>query len=289
VTPEVFAAANLPDMWHISEWYESRYRQSYEFRLHGYIGIDYSGVATPTSSLKSLRVFEGDPLNESQEVLPLPSPRRYWTRQGIAEWLVAWLSAGSPSLVGIDHAFSFPIRYFEKHNLPLDWEVFLDDFQRRWPTDEAHTYVDFIRNGLCGNADARSGHAHWRRVTGLRSRTAKSVFHFDVPGSVAKATHAGLPWLRYLRMKLGSRVHFRPFDGWRVQPGSTVIAEVYPALWNRIFYREGRTSDQHEAYTIAEWFRCADEDGSLKKFFTPELALHEFKVAEIEGWILGVI
>ena len=29
-----------------------------------------------------------------------------------------------------------------------------------------------------------------------RAVSAKSVFHFDVQGSVAKSTHAGIPWLR---------------------------------------------------------------------------------------------
>jgi hypothetical protein len=33
---------------------------------------------------------------------------------------VANLSAGLPSIVGIDHGFSFPLRYFQKHGLPLD-------------------------------------------------------------------------------------------------------------------------------------------------------------------------
>ena len=27
----------------------------------------------------------------------------------------------------------------------------------------------------------------------------------------------------------------------------------YPALWSRIFAREGRTGDQHDAYSIAAW------------------------------------
>ena len=31
---------------------------------------------------------------------------------------------------------------------------------------------------------------------------AKSVFHFDVQGSVAKSTHAGLPWIKALRVIL---------------------------------------------------------------------------------------
>lgn len=34
------------------------------------------------------------------------------------------------------------------------------------------------------------GNAHWRRLTEERAGAAKSVFHFDVQGSVAKSTHA---------------------------------------------------------------------------------------------------
>jgi hypothetical protein len=91
------------------------------------------------------------------------------------------------------------------------WPTFLDDFQKHWPTDDDHTSVDDVRYGLCGNGAARSGNTHWRRLTDARAG-AKSVFHFDVPGSVAKSTHAGLPWLRYIRHKVGDRVHFWPFD-----------------------------------------------------------------------------
>jgi hypothetical protein len=122
-----------------------------------YIGVDYSGAQTPTSSLKGLRVYEADPETTSQEIAPPPGQRKYWTRRGIAEWLVARLFAAPPILVGIDHAFSFPLRYFEQHCLPLDWPSFLDDFQRHWPTDEDRTYVDLVREGICGNASARTG------------------------------------------------------------------------------------------------------------------------------------
>jgi hypothetical protein len=41
--------------------------------------------------------------------------------------LVDRLSEGPPTLVGIDHGFSFPIQYFEQHGLPPDWAFFLDD------------------------------------------------------------------------------------------------------------------------------------------------------------------
>ena len=71
-------------------------------------------------------------------------------------------------------------------------------------------------------------------------------------------------------------------------PNRSVVAEVYPSLWNRTFPRAGRTSDQHDAYATAEWLRRADADGTLTKFFRPELEPHERKAAEIEGWILGV-
>jgi hypothetical protein len=253
-----------------------------------YIGIDYSGAQTPTSSLKGLRVYKADDLTVSQQVEPPPSLRKYWTRREIAEWLAARLSSGPPTLVGIDHGFSFPLQYFEQHGLPLDWPLFLDDFQHHWPTDEDQTYVDFVRDGICGNAAARSGNPRWRRITELRARTTKSVFHFDVQGQVAKSTHAGLPWLRYLRQNLGDRVHFWPFDGWIVPPNSSVLAEVYPALWNRVFPCEGRTADQQDAFATAEWLRRADANGTLAKFLCPEIESLDRKTAEIEGWILGI-
>jgi hypothetical protein len=102
----------------------------------------------------------------------------------------------SPSLIGIDHGFSFPMAYFRKHKLHLSWSAFLDDFQAHWPSDQDNIYVQFVRDGICGAAHARSGDPRWRRVAEVRAG-AKSVFHFDVQGSVAKSTHAGLPWLWY--------------------------------------------------------------------------------------------
>jgi hypothetical protein len=252
-----------------------------------YIGIDYSGAETCDSSLKGLRVYVADHSSEPREVAPPSGLRKYWTRKAIAEWLAERLSETSLTLVGIDHGFSFPLRYFEKYGLTLDWTVFLNDFQEHWPTDEPCTYVDFVRDGACGNGAARCGDSRWRRITEVRTG-AKSVFHFDVPGSVAKSTHAGIPWLRFLRRRAGDRVHFWPFDGWKVLPDKSVIVEVYPALWSHSFPRDGRNSDQQDAYTVAEWLRRNDLGGRLEGFFSPSLTAHERKAAEIEGWILGM-
>ena len=226
-----------------------------------YIGVDYSGAETPTSSLKGLRVYMAESGYSPIEVQPPPSPRTYWTRKEIAEWLVGRLVEQIPTLVGIDHGFSFPLRYFEIHRLKPDWPAFLDDFQHHWPTDE-NIYVDFVRDGIAGKGEARKGNSRWRRLTEERAG-AKSFFHFDVQGSVAKSTHSGIPWLRFIRQRIGERVHFWPFDGWDIPAGRSAIAEVYPALWSRRFAREGRTGDQHNAYSIAAWRSRADQDGAL--------------------------
>jgi hypothetical protein len=253
-----------------------------------YIGIDYSGAQTPTASLSGLRVYmaEGDAL--PVEVSPPASRRKYWSRRGIAEWLAERLAEQVPTLVGIDHGFSFPLRYFEAYGLKPDWPAFLDDFQRHWPTDDDHTYVDFVREGVMGNGAARAGNARWRRLTEERAGGAKSVFQFDVQGSVAKSTHAGIPWLRFIRHRRGARVHFWPFDGWDIPANRSAIAEVYPSLWRRGAAPEGRTPDQHDAFCIAAWLARADRDGTLAGFLKLDLSTAERAVAQVEGWILGV-
>ena len=257
-------------------------------KFQRYIGIDYSGAKTPTASLKGLRVYLTQGEDKPAEVPPPPSPRKYWTRKGVAEWLVERFFQDTPTLVGIDHGFSFPLRYFEVYGLPPDWPSFLDDFQRHWPTDEENTYVDFVRDGSAGKGAARMGNARWRRLTEERAGAAKSVFHFDVQGSVAKSTHSGIPWLRFIRRELGPHIHFWPFDGWEIPAGRSAVAEVYPALWSRGFAREGRTGDQHDAYSIAAWLSRSDREGSLADLLDPNLTPPERTVALVEGWILGV-
>lgn len=216
-----------------------------------------------------------------------PSPRKYWTRRNLAVWLAELLSGDVPTLVGMDHGFSFPLRYFEIHHLEPDWPAFLDDFQRHWPTDVQYTYVDFVIDGLRGNGYARSGSIRWRRITEERVG-AKSLFHFDVPGSVAKSTHAGLPWLRYLRHQLKECVHFWPFDGWEIPAGKSALVETYPLLWSKGIPREDRTPAQHDAYVSAAWLREMDINGSLGKFLHPSMLPGQYQVARVEGWMLGV-
>ncbi len=110
-----------------------------------YIGIDYSGAKTADKSLKGLRVYQADQDAAPREVEPPPGPRKYWTRRGLASWLAARLAEKVPTIVGIDHGFSFPRHYFETHGLAHDWTAFLEDFHHHWPTDAPGARVDTFR------------------------------------------------------------------------------------------------------------------------------------------------
>ncbi|MET0091449.1 MAG: hypothetical protein ABW068_15770 [Candidatus Thiodiazotropha sp.] len=251
-----------------------------------YIGIDYSGAKTPDDGLPGLWVYRAGLEHSPREVLPPAGRSRYWTRRGLAQWLELQLNETLPTLVGIDHSFSFPGCYFERYDIK-NWPDFLEDFHDHWPTDEEGVSVERVRQGQHGMGNVRSGNARWRRIAEQRAG-AKSVFHFDVPGSVAKSTHAGLPWLRHLRLRLGNQVHFWPYDGWLAPAGCSLIAEAYPALYSHDVPRDGRTQDQQDAYAIAAWLRQTDRVGSLRDYLAPTLTRHERTVAVTEGWILGV-
>jgi len=266
-----------------------------------HLGIDYSGAGRADAPLTGLRLFEaakapcgiararprGVP---ARELRPNPG-RGHWTRRRLAEWLMGTLvESPEPILVGIDHGFSFPEAYFAAHDLPREWHGFLEDFCRHWPTDAPDTTVEDLRRSSAAGAARRGGDARWRRLAEIRSGPAKSVFHFDVPGSVAKSTHAGLPWIRAIGERVGwDRIHVWPFDGWTPRPGRHVLAEVYPARWNHAMLRDPtHTPDQHDAACVAAALAAADRSGELESLFKPKLTRSEQAQAAYEGWILGV-
>jgi len=252
-----------------------------------YLGIHYSGAETPDSGLKNLRVYSATPDTPPQEVLPPPGPRRYWSRRELAHWLAEQLAGDMPTIVGIDHALSFPLRYFEVHRLAPDWMVFLEDFHRHWPTDAPHTYVDFILNGARGEGAARMGNPRWMRLTDERCRAARSVFQFEGQGKVAAATHAGLPWILFLKRQLGERLHAWPFDGWEVPAGKSALIEVRPAVWCDLVPVAALNAGQRDAFVTASWLKGADGAWELSDLLQPALSLSERVIHGVEGWILG--
>lgn len=261
------------------------------------IGIDYSGADTPLKKLQSLAVYRVEDHDPPHRVLPRLEGGegknvRNWTRKKIAHWLVEQLKKkDKPTLVGIDHAFSFPMRYFEKYpHAQEGWDSFLNDFRKYWPTcgDKAQVGATKMKSGK-----KRCGSSEWKRLTDESTPTAKSVFDFDVKqGNVAYSTHAGIPWLWYIREELRkseARVHFWPFDGWKVCENYSVVAEVYPALWKGLFgpLSTDMTKDQYDAYIVAAWLSWADQKGLLGHYFSPDLCPNELTKAKTEGWILG--
>ena len=261
------------------------------------IGIDYSGEGTPVKRLQGLAVYRVESHGLPQRVLPrLEDGEREnvknWTRKKMAHWLVEQLKEeDKPTLVGIDHAFSFPMPYFERYpQAKGGWDSFLNDFRQYWPTCEDNAQVGATK---MKSGKKRCGSSEWKRLTDESTPTAKSVFDFDVnQGNVAYSTHAGIPWLWYIREELRrseARVHFWPFDGWKVCEDYSVVAEVYPALWKVLFGPRptSMTGDQYDAYIVAAWLSWANRKGVLGHYFSPDLPPEECAKAKTEGWILG--
>jgi hypothetical protein len=256
-----------------------------------YVGIDYSGAGTPESRLKGLQVYAAAEGKVPEKIRPA-TPARNWSRQDIAYWLVARVRSGQRLLVGIDHGFSFPDSYFRRYRLP-DWPAFLENFCRHWPTDRPRCTVDAVRTGAIWQAlprprGVRVGRSEEFRLCERWTSSAKSVFQFDMQGSVAKSTHAGIPWLRFLRRELGQAIFFWPFDGWQPPADRSVIAEVYASLFRNRYPRAGRILDEQDAYAIARWLEETARGTILARYFDPPLTPEERRLASREGWILGV-
>ncbi len=247
-----------------------------------YIGIDYSGAGLPDQGLQGLRVFEALPHEVPVECRPEGGTHPHWSRRSLTYWLMETLSSGAPVLVGIDHGFSFPIAYLETYALGGGWDEWLDDFVKAWPCHLEGVSVESQRS-----QNVRLGSARWRRQTEIVAG-AKSIFHFDVPGSVAKSTHAGLPWLHHLRHFVKSRIHIWPMDGFEVPDGVSVLLEAYPSLWKGVQGERMGTADQKDAYAIARMLETLDRTGGLDALWGPPQDLWIRNLALKEGWIFGV-
>ena len=255
-------------------------------RFNRYVGVDYSGAATPQSRSPSIQVYQSQGDNPPEIVRSPTSTKsrnRNWNRAELAEWLLQTLASEEACVVGIDHGFSFPISYFERYNL-TSWDHFLEDFTEYWPTDGDGATVEQFRDGA-----VRRGESSEFRLAERWTSSAKSVFQFDVNGSVAKSTHAGIPFLLQLRRAVRERVHFWPFDGWTIPDGKSVVTETYPSLFRNRYAREDRTGDQQDAFAVSKWLCEMDIAGSLELYFSPPLNPTQRKQAGLEGWILGVL
>jgi hypothetical protein len=123
------------------------------------------------------------------------------------------------------------------------------------------------------------------RIVEKRLPRCKSVFKIGGQGSVGLQSLCGMPLLARLQslcLQEGTPLHAWPFEGWDFEK-KNVLVEWYPAIYNI-----NRKSDENDAIACVEWAKSADAQGSLTRYFHPDLSATEKAQAEFEGWILGV-
>jgi hypothetical protein len=253
-----------------------------------YVGIDYSGAGRPEQRLPGIQVYVAHGAEAPEKVADPDSSVSRWHRRGMAEWLVRFLQSKERVIVGIDHAFSLPFGVWEKLGFKgiATWDEFLRAFRKRWPTHETAVEQALSRSPI----PTIETDIERFRLTDRWTSSAKSVFQFDVQGSVAKSSFAGLPWLLHIRENTTKhRVHFWPFDGFEVATCRLVIAEVYPAILRRRFAKEGRSADEQDAYAVCAWLKERDRSDLLESYFRPPLTTEEQNQVMLEGWILGIM
>lgn len=249
-------------------------------RFERFIGVDYSGANEPLTPISGLRVYAGSARLMPQEILP-EEKRTHWSRATVYQWLREQLCADTPTLIGLDHGFSFPKLFFLRHQLER-WDAFLSFFVQKMPSHELSVEALRQQHRLLFEPTAPL------RLCEMWTAGAKSVFQFDMQGSVAKSTYAGLPWLHKLRAEFGARLFFWPFDGWQPPSGVHVICEAYPALYKRRYRRGDMKLDAFDAFAIARWMQDMQQREVLHAYFQPPLNAEERALAALEGWILGV-
>ncbi len=247
-------------------------------RFAAWVGIDYSGAATADTRLSGLRVCVAD-RDGAPPAEVRPADGGHWTRRMVADWMETWIKDGPPALFGIDHGLGFPVAWWGEGG--GGWDALLDRFVARFPADIPGATVRALRAGAGAWGDAR-----WRRECD-RAAGAKSIFHFDVPGSVATSTHAGLAFVHRLRARHRDRLHVWPFDGAIPPANRHVLAEAWPTPYRERLPRLDRSPDLHDARCLAAALRAADLDGTLERWFAVEDAEAPAS-SEGEGWILGL-
>ncbi|MEZ5330867.1 MAG: hypothetical protein R2991_02175 [Thermoanaerobaculia bacterium] len=249
-------------------------------RFERYIGIRYSGRKEPTAPLSELRVFAAREDREVYQEFDERSKDGTWSRRNLAEWLAADLAGTSPTIVTLDHAFSFPRTYLDRHGLS-SWEEFLGDFETHWPTQD-----NPVGELLPGNL--RRGSSDERRLTGKwASSQTGGVFRFETKDGQAAATHAALPWLDYVRRAVPD-LHVWPFDGFQVPDGVSVAAEAHATRLLLRYPNASLSREEQEAFAVCSWLQDRDRNDLLVPYFDPPLTDAERTQALLEGWILGV-
>jgi len=279
-------------------------------RFTGFVAIDWSGAhGTAHPGIRMAYCANG----RSAPTL-VPPPCRAWSRQGVADWLLA--RADEPLLVGFDFSFSAP---FVERGAHLPGDTPTPDARSLWayvddssddPDLGARSFLEARRGRhfYFGAADGRKADfLHWRTCEVAADGRRKPSTVYDAIGAsqVAKASFAGMRMLR----RLDGRVAIWPFDP--VPAMGMLVVEIYTTIAAGDAGRpRGRSkmrsaealddalthlgSEQHQplsryddhstdAILTAAWLRAVANRADL---WRP--AGLTAQVAQTEGWTFGV-
>lgn len=242
-------------------------------------------------------------------------PERYWSRAGIAEWLLA---QRDDLLIGFDFSFAPPMMergsYLPGETLPMTAKEFWA-YVEAVCDDEDLGAASFLEQHhrphfYFGVADGvKADFLHWRQCELLsKNSSGKTSTVFDAIGAsqVAKASFAGMRLLNFI----GDNVAIWPFDD--LPDAGPVIVEIYTSIAARAAgigkgrskMRDGAALDKAlaalgsqphrplasytdhatDAILTAAWLR---EVAGNTGFWTPSALTPE--IAATEGWTFGVV
>lgn len=245
----------------------------------------------------------------------VPPPARHWSRQGVAEWLLA---QQDDLLIGFDFSFAPPMiergSYLPGETLPMTAKEFWA-YVETVCDDEDLGAASFLETRhrphfYFGAADgAKADFLHWRQCELLsKNSSGKTSTVFDAIGAsqVAKASFAGMRLLNLV----GKDVAIWPFDD--LPSTGPVIVEIYTSIAARAAgigkgrskMRDAVALDQAlatldckahqplnrytdhatDAILTAAWLRRI---AGKKAFWKPSSLTPEIGLTE--GWTFGVI
>lgn len=218
-------------------------------RFTGFVAIDWSGahgVAHP--GIRMARCEAGD----AAPIL-VPPPGRAWSRQAVADWLLA--RADEALLVGFDFSFSAP---FVARGAHLPGDRTTADARALWayvdetcddPDLGARSFLEARRGRhfYFGAADGRKADfLHWRvcEIAADGGRKPSTVYDAIGASQVAKASFAGMRLLR----QLDGRIAIWPFDP--LPKRGAAVVEIYTSIAARDAGRPRGRSKMRSAETL---------------------------------------
>lgn len=283
-------------------------------RFDAFIAIDFSGSKHPYLQRKYIAFAETD------HGLTNPIVKTGFTRSNTISFLVERLGyhnmQGNRILLGFDFCYSFPAGFWAAlTNSQENWAKVTKGIAEgvsglpaiiEEPQSNARLWADSANKNITESLSSPSG-PFWGanfsqakdprffsrcippfqqyRLVEYRLPGCKSIFKIGGQGSVGLQSLCGIPLLERLQslcLERGIPLHAWPFEGWNPTKNN-VLVEWYPAIHNA-----GLKSDKNDAVACVEWAKSEDAQGTLTRYFHPDLSLTEKTQAEFEGWVLGV-